>query len=89
MGMAAILVTWPGPFEQTIIFTTNKSSKWKLASMDLAALQQLFECVNLSDLGQKSNNVLDLWYSYEFMFSLRRLLTFTSQTAMVSIKSSI
>ena len=37
--------------------------------MGLAALQQkMFEVTNLSDLGQKSNHVLDLWYSYVFMY---------------------
>ena len=29
-----------GPFEQTVILTTRKSSTWNLASMGLGALQQ-------------------------------------------------
>ena len=33
------------------------------AFMGLAHLQQIFDSINLSDLGQKSNNDLDPWYS--------------------------
>ena len=81
---------WPGPglFEQTFLLTIHRSSKWNLASMGLEALQQKFESINLSDLGQRSNNDLDLWYSYAFMYSFSQLHvpTFSS---IVSIKSSI
>ena len=34
-----------------------------LYEMGLAALKQMFESINLSDLGQRSNNGLDLMYS--------------------------
>ena len=30
MGMAAILVMWPGPFEQTFVPPSHRSSKWNL-----------------------------------------------------------
>ena len=64
MGMTAILVTWPGPFEQTVSLKIRTSYIWNLASMGLAAFQQtMFESINLSDLGRRSNNDLDLWYS--------------------------
>ena len=80
MGMAAILVIWPGPFEYIFILTTRKSSTWNLASMGQAALQQKFESVNLSDLGQRSNNDLDLWYSYtDLVNDLYQLSVYTIQ----------
>ena len=61
MGMTAILLTWPGLFEQTFSLTTHKRTIWNLSSMGLAALQQkMFESINLSDLGYRSNNDLDL-----------------------------
>ena len=31
MGMAAIFVMWPGPFEQTFIPSSHRSSIWNLA----------------------------------------------------------
>ena len=34
----------------------------------------MFERINLNDLGQRSNNDVDLWYSYVFMFSLSEQL---------------
>ena len=46
--------------------------------MGVAALQQqMFESINPSDLGQRSNNDLDLWYAYVFMYWL-------SQSKMIS-----
>ena len=32
--------------------------------------QQMLESINLSDLGQKSNNDLDLWYTYVVIYSI-------------------
>ena len=44
-------------------------SIWNLASINLAvSKEKKFENVNLSDLGPRSMNDLDLWYSYRFMF---------------------
>ena len=34
MGMAAILVIWPGPFEQTFVPPSQGGSTWKLSSID-------------------------------------------------------
>ena len=36
MSMAAILVKWPGPFEQTFFLQSNAVSTWNLASIGLA-----------------------------------------------------
>ena len=33
MGMAAILVMWPGPFEQTFVPPSHGDSIWNLASI--------------------------------------------------------
>ena len=58
----------------------------------LAALQvKMFGSLHLNDLEQRSNNDLDLWYCYVFMYAVSQLLvpTFSSQTSIVSIKSSI
>ena len=35
MGMAAILVMWPGPFEQVFVPTSHGGSTWNLASTGL------------------------------------------------------
>ena len=52
MGMAAILVTRPGPIEQIFILTTHKCAAWNLASIGLVALQQkMFESIKLRYLG--------------------------------------
>ena len=40
MGMAAILVIWPQPFEQTFIFPTQGSSRWNLSSIGLAVSKE-------------------------------------------------
>ena len=59
--------------------------------MGLAALQPMFESINLSDLGHRSNNDIDLWYSSVFMYSLSQLSVPVSvhKTSTVSIKSCI
>ena len=68
MGMAAILVRWPGTFEYTLIPQSHEGSIWNFASIGLAfSKEKKFEHVNLSDLGPRSMNDLDLWYSYMFI----------------------
>ena len=42
MGMAAILVTWPGPFEQTLV----PPSTWNLASIG-PVVSEMFENVDI------------------------------------------
>ena len=84
MGMAAILVTWPGPFEQTFILTTvtHKSATWNVASMGEGTLQEMFETINLKWPWSK----VQQWpwplilITYEYMYWLSQLLvpTFSS-----------
>ena len=68
MGVAAILVMWPGSFEQTFIPPSHGRSTWNLASISLAvSKEKKFENGNLRDLGPRSINDLDLWCSYRFI----------------------
>ena len=41
MGMAAILVMWPGPFEQTFVPPSHRSSIWNLTLIGLASMDQI------------------------------------------------
>ena len=70
MGMAAVLVMWARPFEQIFIPLSHGGFIWNLASIGLAVSKiKKFENVNMSDLGPRSMDDLDLWYSYRFMYS--------------------
>ena len=70
MGMVAILVMWPRPLEHTFIPPSHEESIWNLALISQAvSKEKKFENVNLSELGPRSINDLDLWYSYRFMYS--------------------
>ena len=70
MGMAAMLVMWPKPFEQTFIPLSHGVFTWNEASIRQAVSnEKKFENVNLSDIGPRSLNDLDLWYSYRFMYT--------------------
>ena len=61
MGMAAILVMWPGPFEQTFIPPSHGGSTWNLVSIGLAvSKEKKFENGNLSDFGPRWMNDLDI-----------------------------
>ena len=69
MGMAAMLVMWPKPFEQNFIPLSHGVFTWNVASICQAvSSEKKFENVNLSDTGPRSTNGLDLWYSYRFMY---------------------
>ena len=55
MGMTAILVMWPGPFEQTFIPPSHGGYKWNLASIGLAVSKDKnSKTLNQSDLGPRS-----------------------------------
>ena len=69
MGMAANLVMWPRPLEQTFLPPSHGGSIWNLASIGPAGSKEKeFENVDLSDLGPRSMKDLDLWYSYRIMY---------------------
>ena len=47
MGMAAILVMWPGPFEQTFVPPTQGGSIWNLSSIGpVISEEMMFENVD-------------------------------------------
>ena len=45
MDMAAILVMWPGPFEQTFIPPSHRNSIWNMTLTGLVVSEKMFkEC---------------------------------------------
>ena len=54
MGMAAILVMWPGPFEQTFVPPSQGDSTWNLASIGpVVSEEKMFkECGRWTDDGR-------------------------------------
>ena len=46
MGMAAILVRWPEPFEHTFIPPSNVVSIWNLASIGPVVFEEMFKSVD-------------------------------------------
>ena len=58
------------PRLHTFILPSHGGTTWNLASIGQAvSKEKKFENVNLSDLGPRSVNDLDLWYSYRFIYS--------------------
>ena len=52
MGMAAILVMWPGPFEQTFVPPSQGGSMWNLASIGLVVSEEkMFENLDIHTYG--------------------------------------
>ena len=47
MGMEAILVTWPQPFEQTFVPPSQGGSIWNLASIGPVVSEEMFENVDI------------------------------------------
>ena len=48
MGMAVILVMWPGPFEQTFVLPSQGGSIWNLASIgSVVSEEKMFENVDI------------------------------------------
>ena len=47
MGMAANLVMWPGPFEQTFVPPSQGGSTWNLASIGKVVAEEMFENVDV------------------------------------------
>ena len=43
MGMVAILVKWPGPFEQTFIPPSHGSSIWNLTLIGQTVSEEMFK----------------------------------------------
>ena len=75
MGMVAILVMWPGPFEQTFLPPSHGDPKWNLASIGpVVSEEKMFEeCRRRTEaylsylLNNKGSGELKIWVSYFFM----------------------
>ena len=67
MGAAAILVTWSESLEQIYIPLTHRASIKNLGLIGSAAFKMMLESAYLRDLRQRTNNDIDLWYSYVFI----------------------
>ena len=53
MGMAAILLMWPRPFEQASILPSQWGFTWNLASIGLMVIEEKkLKILNLRDLDQ-------------------------------------
>ena len=64
MGIAAIFVMWPRPFEQTVVPESQGGSTWNLASIGLVVIEEKkFKNTESERFGPRSMNDLDLWYS--------------------------
>ena len=64
MGMAVILIMWPGPFEQALVPPSRGGSTWNLASNGLVVIvEKKFKNIESERLGPRSMNDLDHWYS--------------------------
>ena len=64
MGTAAILVVWPGPFEQAFIPQYQGGSLWNLASIGPVIIEEKkFKNIESARFGPSSMDDLDLWYS--------------------------
>ena len=63
MGMAAILVMWPGPFEQTFVSPSHGDSIWNLASIGLVVSEEKMfkECGRQTD----SQRTTEAYQSYK------------------------
>ena len=47
IGMAAILVMWSGPFEESFVFPSQGGSIWNLASIGPVVSEEMFENVDM------------------------------------------
>ena len=59
MGIAAILVMWPGPFEQTFVPPSQGGSTWNLASIGPVVSEKMFENVD-------THMLTEAYLSYKF-----------------------
>ena len=64
MGMVAILVMWPGPFENAFVPLSHGGSTWNLASVGRVVIEEKkFKTIESERFGPRSINDIDLWYS--------------------------
>ena len=66
MGVAAILVMWPGPFEQTFVPVSLEVSIWNLNLIGPVVSEEMFEIVD-GRMDERQND----WYTISSPMSLR------------------
>ena len=72
MGMAAMLVMWPEPFEQIFIPSSPGGSIWNLVTIGRVVFEKIvWNCQNMRAQGQRSKNDLDLLYSQIFIVLIK------------------
>ena len=72
MGMAAILVIWPGPFEQTFVPPSKGGSIWNLASIGpVVSEEKMFENVDI----QTYTRTTEAYLYYHLTMSLKALVS--------------
>ena len=64
MGMVAILVTWPGQFEQTFVPPSHGDSIWNLASIGQWFLRRCVKSVE--DGWTDDEQMIEAYLSYKF-----------------------
>ena len=67
MGVAAILVMWPRPFEQTLVPPSKGISIWNMSSIGPVVSEEMFENVD----GQWMDGRRSHWYTIISPMSLR------------------
>ena len=60
MGMAAILVMWPGPFEQTFVPPSHRNSIWNLTLIGPVVSEKIFK-----ECGRQ--RMMEAYLSYKFI----------------------
>ena len=71
MGMAAILVMWPGPFEKTFVPLSHGDFNWNFTSIGLAvSKKKKFENVESTNFDIIDNNIF--WISIVLPFSHKK-----------------
>ena len=78
MGLAAILVMWPGPFEQTIVPASQEVFIWNLSLIDpVVAEEKMFENVDrLTDRRRTDAGVTGKLLAHPWAFGSGELIMF-------------
>ena len=72
MGVAAILVMWPGPFEQTFVPASLGVSIWNLSSIGpVVSEEKMFENVDGRTDDGRTDGRRSHWYTISSPMSLR------------------
>ena len=65
IGMAASLVKWPGPFEQTFVSLSQEISIWNLASIDpVVSEEKMFENVDIQHTYKQNLRTTEAYLYY-------------------------